>query len=308
MTGGVSAIRRYAAMILDNVGITFFMAMMGEDGAWMFGLYLFIIFGNGFRYGPLYLHICQAMSFIGFGAVMYFDDHWSSNRSIGYACLFAILVPPFYVSFLSQRIKVAKQRADDANRAKGRFLANMSHEMRTPLNGVIAMADVLRETSLNESQREIVDTLTTSANLLLAQIEDVLDVAKIEAGRVQIEARSLELGKLLTSTVKVVLPQARYKGISINTEIAPATARWFTGDGHHLRQVLLNLLANAVKFTERGEVTLRTIVVASDDAGARVRFEIQDTGIGIPVSKQAEISILSRRPTIRLLASMGVPD
>ena len=74
MTGGVSAIRRYAAMILDNVGITFFMAMMGEDGAWMFGLYLFIIFGNGFRYGPLYLHICQAMSFIGFGAVMYFDD------------------------------------------------------------------------------------------------------------------------------------------------------------------------------------------------------------------------------------------
>jgi hypothetical protein len=92
------------------------------------------------------------------------------------------------------------------------------------------MADVLRETSLNDSQREIVDTLTTSANLLLAQIEDVLDVAKIEAGRIQIEARSLELGKLLTSTVKVVLPQARYKGLSVNTEIAPATARWFTGD------------------------------------------------------------------------------
>jgi len=289
ITGGVSVIRRYAGMIVDNVGITFFMAMMGEDGAWMFGLYLFVIFGNGFRYGPAYLHVCQVMSFVGFGAVMYFDDHWSSNHSIGYACLFAILVLPFYVSFLAQRIKVAKERADDANKAKGRFLANMSHEMRTPLNGVIAMADVLRETSLNESQREIVDTLTTSANLLLAQIEDVLDVAKIEAGRVQIEARSLELGKLLTSTVKVVLPQARYKGLSVNTEIAPATARWFTGDGHHLRQVLLNLLANAVKFTERGEVTLRTIIVASDDTGARVRFEVQDTGIGIPVSKQAEI-------------------
>jgi two-component system sensor histidine kinase RpfC len=73
------------------------------------------------------------MSFIGFGAVMYFDDHWSSNRSIGYACLFAIVVLPFYVSFLAQRIKVAKKRADEANRAKGRFLANMSHEMRTPL-------------------------------------------------------------------------------------------------------------------------------------------------------------------------------
>jgi two-component system, sensor histidine kinase RpfC len=287
--GGVSVFRRYAGMVVDNVGITFFMAMMGEDGAWMFGLYLFVIFGNGFRYGPTYLHVCQTMSFVGFGAVMYFDDHWSSSRSIGYACLFAIFVLPFYVSLLAQRIKVARKRADEANQAKGRFLANMSHEMRTPLNGVIAMADVLRETSLNESQREIVDTLTTSANLLLAQIEDVLDVTKIEAGRIQIESRSLELGKLLTSTVKVVLPQARYKGLSVNTEIAPATARWFVGDSHHLRQVLLNLLSNAVKFTERGEITLRTSVVANDDAGARVRFEVQDTGIGIPPSKQAEI-------------------
>ena len=115
-------------------------------------------------------------------------------------------------AFWRRRIKVAKKRADEANKAKGRFLANMSHEMRTPLNGVIAMADVLRETSLNDSQREIVDTLSTSANLLLAQIEDVLDMAKIEAGRIQIESRPLDLGSVLTSTVKVVLPQARYKG------------------------------------------------------------------------------------------------
>ncbi len=133
--------------------------------------------------------------------------------------------------------------------------------MRTPLNGVIAMADVLRETSLNESQREIVDTLGTSAHLLLAQIEDVLDMAKIEAGRVQIENAPFDLGALLTTTVKVVLPQARYRGLVINTEIAPEAARWFLGDSHHLRQVLLNLLSNAIKFTERGEVTLRVAAV-----------------------------------------------
>src|SRR5208282_6937235 len=114
--------------------------------------------------------------------------------------------------------------------------------------------------SLNESQREIVDTLGTSANLLLAQIEDVLDMAKIEAGRIQIEKRPFDLGKLLTSTVKVVLPQARYKGLAINTEVAPDAARWFEGDAHHLRQVLLNLLANAVKFTEHGAITLRVAV------------------------------------------------
>jgi len=287
--GRVSVIRRYVGMIVDNAGITYFMAMMGEAGAVMFGLYLFIIFGNGFRYGRVYLHVCQAMSLVGFGSVLLLDDHWGSSRSIGFACFFAILVLPFYVSVLAQRITDAKKRADEANKAKGRFLANMSHEMRTPLNGVIAMADVLRETNLSESQREIVDTLGTSANLLLAQIEDVLDVAKIEAGRVQIEKRPFDLGKLLTSTVKVVLPQARYKGLAVNTDISGDVARWFAGDAHHLRQVLLNLLANAVKFTERGEIVLRAHVVTSNAEGGLLRFEVKDTGIGIPTAKQVEI-------------------
>src|SRR5438477_5584531 len=125
----------------------------------------------------------------------------------------SILVLPFYEGVLAERITEAKKRADEANQAKGRFVANVSHEMRTPLNGVIAMADVLRETRLTDSQREIVETMTTSAHLLLAQIEDVLDMAKIDAGRVHIESRPLDLGRLLSSTIKVVLPQARYKGI-----------------------------------------------------------------------------------------------
>jgi two-component system sensor histidine kinase RpfC len=151
------------------------------------------------------------------------------------------------------------------------------------------MADVLRETSLNESQREIVDTLGTSAHLLLAQIEDVLDMAKIEAGRVQIENAPFDLGALLTTTVKIVLPQARYRGLAVNTEIAPEVARWFLGDSHHLRQVLLNLLSNAIKFTERGEVTLRVLAVEMDNSTARIRLEVKDTGIGISPDKQALI-------------------
>ena len=288
-SGRASVISRYAGMLVDNAGITYFMAMMGEAGAVMFGLYLFIIFGNGFRYGRVYLHVCQTMALVGFGSVLLLDDHWGNSRSIGFACFFAILVLPFYVSVLAQRITDAKKRADEANKAKGRFLANMSHEMRTPLNGVIAMADVLRETSLSESQREIVETLGTSANLLLVQIEDVLDMAKIEAGRVQIETRAFDLGKLLTGTVKVVLPQARYKGLAVNTEIAGDVARWFRGDAHHLRQVLLNLLANAVKFTERGEVLMRARVVTSSPDGALIKFEVKDTGIGIPAAKQSQI-------------------
>jgi two-component system sensor histidine kinase RpfC len=288
-TGGVSVARRYAGMVIDNAGITYFMAMMGDTGAVMFGLYLFIIFGNGFRYGRVYLHVCQGMGLVGFGAVLLMDNHWSASRSVGLACFFAMIVLPFYVSVLAQRITDARKRADEANQAKGRFLAIVSHEMRTPLNGVIAMADVLRETNLNESQREIVATLGTSAHLLLAQIEDVLDMAKIEAGRVQIERRPFDLGKLLTSTVKVILPQARYKDLAVNTAISPHAMRWFSGDSHHLRQVLLNLLSNAVKFTERGEIALHVTVVDYTAKDAQVRFEVRDTGIGIPVPKQAII-------------------
>jgi two-component system sensor histidine kinase RpfC len=125
--------------------------------------------------------------------------------------------------------------------------------------------------------------------LLLAQIEGVLDMAKIEAGRIQIEKRPVDLGKLLTSTVKIVLPQARYKGLNVHTEIGGDVARWFNADAHHIRQVLLNLLANAVKFTERGGIYLHSRVVTSNADRALVRFEVRDSGIGIAPGKQATI-------------------
>jgi len=281
--------RRVIGMVADNAVTSYCLLRMGEGGAVIIGVYLFVTLGNGFRYGRTYLHASQTMALAGFAAVLWLSPFWSQHIAIGAGYLIALSVVPFYVGVLAERITEARKRADAANEAKGRFLANVSHEMRTPLNGVIAMADVLRETRLNESQREIVETLGTSANLLLAQIEDVLDMAKIEAGRVQIEKRPFDLGKLLTGTMKVVLPQARYKGLAINTEIAGDVARWFEGDGHHLRQVLLNLLANAVKFTERGEILLRANTVTSSVDGALVRFEVRDTGIGIPLSKQSAI-------------------
>ena len=285
----VSVPRRFIGMIADNVVATYFLSQMGEGGAVILFVYLFITFGNGFRFGRFYLHVCQLMGLLGFSVVFVVSPLWSQHFWIWLGYLIALIVLPFYVGILSERIKEERKRADEASEAKGRFLANMSHEMRTPLNGVIAMADVLRETSLSESQTEIVDTLGTSANLLLAQIEDVLDLAKIEARHVQIEKRPFDLGKLLASTVKVVLPQARYKGLAVNTEVASDAARWFEGDGHHLRQVLLNLLANAVKFTESGAITLRVTAVETSVDEARVRFEVQDTGIGISPAKQAVI-------------------
>src|SRR5882672_6972058 len=188
-TARPSVARRYLGMVADNAVTTFCLMQMGEGGAVVIGVYLFIIFGNGFRYGRRYLHICQGLGILGFSSVLILSDFWSHHVAIGVGFLIGLLILPFYVGVLAERIENAKRRADEANQAKGRFVANVSHEMRTPLNGVIAMADILRETSLSDAQREIVETMTTSAQLLLAQIEDVLDLSKIEAGRVYIETR-----------------------------------------------------------------------------------------------------------------------
>ncbi len=253
------------------------------------GVYLFVTFGNGFRFGRLYLHVCQVLGFIGFAVVLFWSPFWSQHVAIGVGFLIAQIVLPFYVGVLAERINEARNKADEANQAKGRFLANVSHEMRTPLNGVLAMADILRETTLTEAQIEIVEMLATSAQMLLTQIEDVLDIAKIEAGRVAIESKPFELGKLLVTAVKIVVPQARFKGLAVATEISEDVKGWFVGDSHHLRQVILNLLSNAIKFTDSGTVTLRAWRVAVATGELRVRVEVEDTGIGIPADKQAVI-------------------
>ena len=280
-----SAPRRLFGIVADNAANSAYLLIAGETGAFAFGIYLFVTFGNGFRYGQRYLRISHALSVIGFLVVLYFSPFWSAHIPVGIGYLVALLVLPFYVGALAERSKKEKRRADEANRSKGRFLANVSHEMRTPLNGVIAMADLLRETTLNEGQQEIVETLANASQLALAQIEDVLDAAKIEAGRVQIETRPFDLGRLLSNSVKVIAPQGRYKGLTIATNIDHSVARWFAGDPHHLRQVLLNLLANAVKFTERGEVGLSCRTLSTTSDGAIVRIEVKDTGVGIPKDK-----------------------
>jgi two-component system sensor histidine kinase RpfC len=288
-SGGVSIARRYLGMVADNAVTSYCLIQTGEPGAVIIGVYLFITFGNGFRYGRRYLHACQILSLAGFALVIVMSEFWRAEMSLSIGVVISILVLPFYVGVLAERITEAKKRADEANQAKGRFVANVSHEMRTPLNGVIAMADVLRETKLDDSQREIVETLSTSANLLLAQIEDVLDMAKIEAGRVQIEHAPFDLTKLVTGTVKILSPQARFKGLRLNVEIEADAARWFVGDSHHIRQVLLNLVANAVKFTERGQVRVHATIAKVEASEARVRIAVNDTGIGIPAAKQTAI-------------------
>jgi PAS domain S-box-containing protein len=184
------------------------------------------------------------------------------------------------------QLRLAKESAEAATRAKSEFLANMSHELRTPLNGVLGYAQLLqRDRSLNASQREALEAIAKGGAHLLDLINDVLDLSRIEAGRLDIEAATTDLAQMAIDLKYLVAETARRKGLLLGMAIAPDTPRRVVLDGRHLRQVLLNLLNNAIKFTPQGEVHL-SMARASED---RLLFEVSDTGVGIEANELAAI-------------------
>jgi PAS domain S-box-containing protein len=183
-------------------------------------------------------------------------------------------------------LRRAKESAEAATKAKSEFLANMSHELRTPLNGVLGYAQLLqRDRALNATQREALEAIAKCGSQLLDLINDVLDISKIEAGRLEIEEAPTDLAKLVSDVTYVVAETAERKGLRLTTVVAPEVPRSVVLDGRHLRQVLLNLLGNAIKFTAAGDVRLDVSRVADE----RLRFEVSDTGVGIEPEALAQI-------------------
>jgi len=286
---GKSSTRRVVAMVIDLGATTYWLTTTGELGAPWYPMYLWVTFGYGFRYGVKYLYLSAALSVAGFSFVLVMTPFWARHPGLSIGLLIALIILPGYVAQLLKRVTLERKRAEKANRSKSEFLARMSHEIRTPLNGIIGSGELLRSCNLVSEEREYVDTINASGQTLLRVIEDILDISKIESGKLTLEQVDFDLHDLIHSTVQMFQQQAKVKGIHLGSSIGLDTPFSLHGDVLHLRQVLTNLVGNAIKFTGEGSVVLRCNTIRRGNNRSLIHFEVVDTGIGIPEAAQHHI-------------------
>jgi two-component system sensor histidine kinase/response regulator len=193
------------------------------------------------------------------------------------------------LALLVKELELARHRAEDAARVKSDFLANMSHEIRTPMNAVMGMTDLTLATELSKEQRGYLSTVKASARALLDLVDDILDLSKIEAGKLELDRIEIDVRETVEDAIKVSALRAGEKGLELACRLSPALPPILWGDPGRLRQVVVNLVGNAIKFTEHGEVVLDAEVESQDEDEVLIRFSVRDTGIGVPADKREQI-------------------
>ena len=283
-----SHVRRVIGMVHDIGALSLFMHFGGAVTAPFFPIYLWIVLGNGFRFGVSYLLGAGALSVVCFGLVVATTPVWAEQLLLSSGLLGSLIVIPAYVSSLIRQLHRARADAERASAAKSEFLATVSHEVRTPLNAIIGLSDILRAAPLEGEQRQMVRSIGTAGRALLELMSDILSLARIEAGRQDRRDEAVSLYHLLAELEAITAPQARAKGLLLSLQIGLDIPQRVLLDRRHLQKVLINLLVNAIKFTDQGMVRLR-LERCAEGARDELCLTVSDSGRGIPEAEQGAI-------------------
>ncbi len=284
--------RRFAALAVDVSGASLAIFLTQEAISPFYLLYIWVFISYGTRYGQIHLTLASILSMLAYSGVLIALDEWQQHTFEAIFFLLLLAVLPFYQYSLLRKLHEARQEAERANQAKSDFLATMTHELRTPLSGVVGMTRLLESTRLTPEQQDYVQSISTSVRLLGSLIGDILDLSKIEARKLHLERMGFDLREAVLEVCNACETQALDKGLELVSRVDASIPDTVMGDPLRLRQVLFNLVGNAVKFTERGEVVVSATIVSAEEAEGRdpqCLIEVRDSGIGIPKEKLANI-------------------
>ncbi len=285
----VRRVRRALWSVLDHAAIVLAMAVGGEPMALLYPLLLWVTLGHGFRYGPAHLIGSALVSVTLFVPLVTLHPYWQVKGAFAIGLVLGLVLIPAYCLRLLQHLHVARRRAEASSEAKSRFLATMSHELRTPLNAILGMADLLRRGALPQEQREMVRTIQTSGQGLLNMIEDILDIARIEAGAERVDIERFDPHRLLHEVRDMLAYRAGTKGLALDLRFDAELVGELEGPRRAANQILVNLVANAVKFTDAGRVRIEAGLTPARDGTASLHLTVVDTGCGIPAAARSRI-------------------